>query len=102
LECYEEPNCLVHRCQTAAFLRAQATQDFGEVKGLAQQAYGVKFEGGIGGGGSGGSARKRLQHKSGIKGGKLAPVGNGEGVDWSNVVEELLRDERAHTKVVLG
>ncbi|KAF8328293.1 DNA polymerase family A-domain-containing protein [Amanita rubescens] len=49
LEGYEEPDCMVHRANTAAFLKAQAAQDFGEVKGLAQKVHGVKFEGGIGG-----------------------------------------------------
>ncbi|KAF8328298.1 DNA polymerase family A-domain-containing protein [Amanita rubescens] len=44
LEGYEEPDCMVHRANTAAFLKAH----FGEVKELAQKVHGVKFEGGIG------------------------------------------------------
>ncbi|KIL59116.1 hypothetical protein M378DRAFT_188045 [Amanita muscaria Koide BX008] len=92
LEGYQEPACLAHRCNSAAFLRAQATEDFGEVKGLAQQVYGVKFEGGIGGGGGGGSAGNRSKRQ---KSTKLAPLGNGEDVDWSDAVEEVLRDESA-------
>ena len=40
---------MVHRANTAAFLKAQAAQGFGAVRGLAQKAHGVKFEGGIGG-----------------------------------------------------
>ncbi|TFY65826.1 hypothetical protein EVG20_g5266 [Dentipellis fragilis] len=54
-EGYVEPNCLQHRADDAAFLRAQATSEFAEVKHLAQQASGVKYEGGIGGG----KSRKR-------------------------------------------
>ena len=49
LEGYEEPDCMVHRAKTATFLKAQAAQDFGEVKGLAQKVHGTKFDGGIGG-----------------------------------------------------
>jgi len=49
LEGYVEPNCLAHRASNAYFLRAQATNEFGEVKGLAQKALGKKFTGGIGG-----------------------------------------------------
>ena len=44
---YLEPNCLSHRAKNAAFLQAQATTDFGEVKGLAQQVYGKRFVGGM-------------------------------------------------------
>ncbi|KAF8168359.1 gamma DNA-directed DNA polymerase [Crassisporium funariophilum] len=46
LDGYIEPDCLSHRAQNAAFLQAQATTDFGEVKGLAQQVYGKRFFGG--------------------------------------------------------
>ncbi|KAF8327638.1 hypothetical protein F5887DRAFT_1190097 [Amanita rubescens] len=78
LEGYEEPDCMVHRANTAAFLKAQAAQDFGEVKGLAQKVHGVKFEGGIGG-------RPGVNGKKGRKGkgGENVPLGNGEGIDWS-------------------
>ena len=79
LEGYIEPNCLVHRAASAAFLRAQATTDFGEVKHLAQ-ASGRQFAGTAGGG-------KRKSKK------KSPPVGNGEGVDWTETVERLLRSE---------
>ncbi|KAF8061628.1 DNA polymerase family A-domain-containing protein [Lyophyllum atratum] len=79
LEGYSPPNCLAHRAENAAFVRAQATSDFGEVKGLAQRVSGKKFSGGIGGG------RPR-----GAKAKKRAPVGNGEGVDWTAMVEKVL------------
>ena len=82
LEGYEEPDCMVHRAKTAAFLKAQAAQDFGEVKGLAQQVHGVKFEGGIGDGGKG--RGKRAKGKA-AKGKARPPLGNGEGIDWSNL-----------------
>ncbi|KAK2462616.1 hypothetical protein APHAL10511_005349 [Amanita phalloides] len=84
LEGYEEGECMVHRAASAAFLRAQAAQDFGEVKGLAQRVHGVKFEGGIGAG-----ARKKEKEKA-RKRSRLAPVGDGEGYDWSDAVEKLL------------
>ncbi|TFK38611.1 DNA polymerase family A-domain-containing protein [Crucibulum laeve] len=75
LDGYLKPNCLVHRASSAAFLKAQATTDFGEVKGLAQKEYGKKFIGGV-------SAMRRK---------KITPIGNGEGFDWSETVERLLK-----------
>ena len=69
LDGYEEPDCMVHRAKTAAFLKAQAAQDFGEVKGLAQKVHGVKFEGEIGG-------RPGANGKKG-KGSEKVPLGNG-------------------------
>lgn len=73
LDGYIQPNCLVHRSMSAAFLRAQATTDFAEVKGLAQTAYGKKFDSEISG-----PRRKKI------------PLGNGN-IDWSEMVERLLR-----------
>ncbi|KAG5732740.1 hypothetical protein E4T56_gene16724 [Termitomyces sp. T112] len=91
LEGYAPPDCLAHRAASAAFLRAQATSDFGEVKGLAQKVSGKKFSGGIG------SGRNSKGKKS--TGGKcktLAPVGNGEGVDWAALVEKVLGSNPLH------
>jgi len=34
---YQQPDCLVHRAKSAAFLRAQATNEFAEVRHLAKQ-----------------------------------------------------------------
>ena len=85
LEGYEPPDCMVHRAKSAAFLRAQATQDFGEVKGLAQQVHGVKFEGGIGGDGRGKGRGKRVKGKAGKGKARQPPLGNGEGFDWSDL-----------------
>ncbi|KAF9234751.1 DNA polymerase family A-domain-containing protein [Melanogaster broomeanus] len=45
---YKRPDCLVHRTQSAAFLRAQATNELAEVKHLAQQATGIVIDGEIG------------------------------------------------------
>ena len=78
LEGYVAPNCLAHRAASADFLQAQATNDFGEVKGLAQRVYGKKFVGGLG------SQKPRKPKKL------VAPVGNGEGVDWDAAVEEMM------------
>ena len=76
LEGYIEPNCLSHRATSAAFLKAQATADFGEVKGLAQQATGKRFVG---------------SNKSPRIPRKRRPIGTGEGFDWSEHAERLLR-----------
>ncbi|KAF7356771.1 POLAc domain-containing protein [Mycena venus] len=87
LEGYTETDCLVHRAKGASFLQAQAASDFGEVKKLAQlENPGMRFVGGIGGGGrkKQGSSRKK----------KTAPVGNGDGVDWSKAIDDLLDDSR--------
>lgn len=37
LEGYIEPDCLSHRATNPAFLKAQASSDFGEIRGLAEQ-----------------------------------------------------------------
>jgi len=85
LEGYVAPDCLAHRAASAAFLQAQATNDFGEVKGLAQKVYGKKFVGGLG------SQRPRKPRQ------KSAPVGNGEGVDWDTAVEEMMKTNLIHS-----
>jgi DNA polymerase gamma 1 len=79
LDGFINPNCLVHRSPSPAFLRAQATTDFGEVKGLAQQVYGIRFEGN--------AAPPKKPAK------KMPALGNGEDYDWSEMVERLLHDE---------
>lgn len=73
---YIEPNCLSHRATSAAFLKAQATTDFGEVKGLAQQATGKRFVGS--------NKTPRIPRKK-------PPLGTGEGFDWSEHAERLLK-----------
>ncbi|CAL1698877.1 unnamed protein product [Somion occarium] len=85
LETYKEPDCLKHRASNAAWLRAQATSDFAEVKHLAQQASGRKFDVEL----SAGTSRKR----GGRPSKKSRTVGSGEGVDWDCTVDELLRTE---------
>ncbi|TCD69541.1 DNA-directed DNA polymerase gamma mip1 [Steccherinum ochraceum] len=82
-EGYQEPNCLTHRASSAAWLRAQATSDFAEIKHLAQQSMGEKVVGGIGAQRGGKRTRKR-------------PLGSGgSDVDWSARVEEVLK-AKAH------
>ncbi|KAH9024697.1 DNA polymerase family A-domain-containing protein [Lactarius pseudohatsudake] len=56
---YEPPDCMRHRADNAAWLRAQATNSFAEVKYLAQEASGVRVEGDVGRGGGGARARGR-------------------------------------------
>ncbi|KAF9524671.1 gamma DNA-directed DNA polymerase [Crepidotus variabilis] len=78
LNSYVENDCLVHRAKNAAWLKAQASTDFGEVKGLAEMASGKKYADTI--------AKKRKSKPRQ----KRAPLGSGEGVDWSETVERLL------------
>jgi DNA polymerase gamma 1 len=56
---YEPPDCMRHRADSAAWLRAQATNSFAEVKYLAQEASGVSFEGDVGRGGTRARGRRR-------------------------------------------
>ena len=81
LEGYEEPRCLEHRASGAAWLRAQATSEFAEIKHLAQLDSGQKFEGGIRPRKSGKSKRRALIPPS------LSDV---QGVDW-DLVNDVLR-----------
>ncbi|KAJ7634194.1 hypothetical protein DFH06DRAFT_1303174 [Mycena polygramma] len=85
LEGFTETDCLVHRAKGAGFLQAQAASDFGEVKHLAQLESGQKFVGGIGGDGK--------KKKKSVK--KRVPVGNGDGVDWSKAIDDLLNDSKS-------
>ncbi|KAJ7918949.1 DNA polymerase family A-domain-containing protein, partial [Mycena leptocephala] len=83
LDGYNKTDCLIHRAKGATFLQAQAASDFGEVKHLAQLESGKRFVGGIGGDGKKkGSKKKRV------------PVGNGDGVDWSRAIDDLLNDSK--------
>ncbi|KAF7294449.1 POLAc domain-containing protein [Mycena kentingensis (nom. inval.)] len=84
LEGYRETDCLAHRSKSAAFLQAQAATDFGEVKHLAQLECGKKFAGGVG---EGRKKRKGSRRK--------APVGNGDGFDWSRAIDDLLSDTKS-------
>jgi DNA polymerase gamma 1 len=85
LDGYVVPDCLAHRATSSYFLQAQATNDFGEVKGLAQKVYGKAFVGGIG------SQKPKKPKKP------LAPVGNGEGVDWDVAAEAMMKTNVIHS-----
>jgi DNA polymerase gamma 1 len=76
LDGYIEPQYLAHRSKSAAFLRAQATADFNEIKGLAQISSGKQFSGAM-------KANAKAKRKK-------IPLGNGD-IDWSEMVEKLLR-----------
>lgn len=80
LKGFHEPNCLEHRAENAYFLRAQATQDFEEIKHLAQQLVGSRFEGQVGKMNKGKSKKRKVS------------LGNGEGFDWTDTIEKLLKD----------
>lgn len=75
LDGYVQPQRLAHRSKSSAFLRAQATADFEEIKGLAQISSGKKF--------SGAKANAKAKRKK-------ITLGNGD-IDWSEMVEKLLR-----------
>lgn len=85
LEGYQEPDCLVHRAQNAAWLKAQATSDMQEIKRLGLQVYAaVDAKGKVKG-----RAKKADTGLKRLK--KIRALGNGDGVDWTNTVEQLLR-----------
>jgi len=84
-EGYQEPDCLVHRAKSAAFLRAQATTEIEEVKYLAQQVSGRRN--------TAGAAKKTSSESTGKRRRKSVPVGNGEGVDWGKTVDDMLRQD---------
>jgi DNA polymerase gamma 1 len=80
---YVHPDCLQHRAEGAAWLRAQATNSFAEVKYLAQQESGVKFEGDVG------SARARLR---GRRRGVVTPEPTDEKTsEWAEVLQNEMR-----------
>lgn len=76
LEGYLQSDCLTHRSKSAAWLKAQASIDFGEVKGLAEQVSGKTY------------ADKITMNKKPSR--KKPPLGNGDGFDWSQTIERLL------------
>ncbi|KAG2023737.1 gamma DNA-directed DNA polymerase [Coprinopsis cinerea AmutBmut pab1-1] len=89
LEGFQTPDCLVHRAPNAAWLRAQATTDFAEIKALAQQVYGKHFDGDLA---SSGKKQRRAAPRR-PNGKKIVGIGSGEGYDWSAIVDNLLSHE---------
>jgi DNA polymerase gamma 1 len=79
---YAKPDCLQHRAKSAAWLRAQATNSFSEVKYLAQVASGVKFEGDVG------SGRARIR---GRRRAVAAPEPEEETGEWAEVLQHEMR-----------
>lgn len=77
LDGYVHSDCLAHRAKSAAWLKAQTSTDFGEVKGLAEYVSGTKYADKV-------VTNKRRQHR------KKPPLGNGDGFDWSATIERLL------------
>jgi DNA polymerase gamma 1 len=73
---YEQSDCLAHRAKSAAWLKAQASTDFGEVKGLAEHISGKKY------------ADKVANKKKSSR--RKPPLGNGDGFDWNATIERLL------------
>ncbi|KAK7056846.1 DNA-directed DNA polymerase gamma mip1 [Paramarasmius palmivorus] len=87
LEGFMDADCLQHRASNTAFLRAQATRDFNEVKHLAKTVYGKSFEGDA-------TQERRRRGKGRGTRTKSTPIGNGDGVDWSETIDNLLKSGR--------
>ncbi|KAI8974832.1 gamma DNA-directed DNA polymerase [Trametes punicea] len=76
---YSPSDCLAHRAQSAAWLRAQATSDLDEIKMLAQSYRGS-------------ATTKPKRANTGLKRlQKVRALGNGDNVDWTNTVEQFLK-----------
>ncbi|KAI0667216.1 gamma DNA-directed DNA polymerase [Trametes maxima] len=79
---YSPPDCLAHRAQSAAWLRAQATDDLDEIKTLARSFRSRPSE----------PASKSQRVNAGLKRlKKVRALGDGDSVDWTNTVEQFLR-----------
>ena len=74
-EGYAPPDCLAHRAVSAAWLRAQVTDDYAEIKHLHRQVS-KKAQGASSSQGKTGRPRRKL--------------GNGDGVEWTDA--EFTRD----------
>ena len=85
---YTFPDFLRHRAKRAAWLRAQATNSFAEVKHLAQQEFGVKFGGDIGK-----DSRSRTRRRSKYE--VVAPESDEQTTEW----EEVLQREMERLKL---
>ncbi|KAH9916034.1 gamma DNA-directed DNA polymerase [Fomitopsis serialis] len=83
---YRQPDCLVHRAESAAWLRAQTISDVEEIKQLAMD-HRAKF----------GNNLKKTKSKTsknvnGLKRlKKVRALGDGDGVDWNITIEQLLK-----------
>ncbi len=88
LKGYIEPDCLAHRASSPAWLRAQVTSEFAEVKLLAQRASGNTFPHKVGGP----RAKRNVGHNRPKASSKKAKMGNGDGVDWADTAEQMLSD----------
>lgn len=81
---YVRPDCLRHRADSAAWLRAQATNSFAEVKYLAQQVSGIKFEGDVGNGAQMRGRRRKVVPAA-------APEPEEGGSEWAEVLQQEMR-----------
>ena len=89
LQNYEPPDCMRHRAKSAAWLRAQATNSFAEVKYLAQEASGVRVEGDVGRG-RGGGARARGRWREAGEVHEPETV-TGQTSEWADVMRQQMR-----------
>jgi DNA polymerase gamma 1 len=85
-EGYEPPSCLIHRAESAAWLRAQATSEFPEIKHLAQHTSAQVIDAKIHGTQSGNEGKKR---------GRPAKHASMELGDWETM-QEVLKSGSLH------
>jgi DNA polymerase gamma 1 len=83
---YTPPDCLRHRAESVAWLRAQATSSFAEVKYLAQQESGIKFVGDVG---SGRGGRSRMGGRSRYGDAPLEP--DEQASEWAEVLQREMK-----------
>lgn len=87
---YRQPNCLAHRADSAAWLRAQASSEIEEIRQLAKnyktQPSAVRKKSTRG--------RKPSSPLNSLK--KVRALGDGDGVDWNNTIEQLLKSLDLH------
>ncbi|EPS98269.1 hypothetical protein FOMPIDRAFT_1037579 [Fomitopsis schrenkii] len=87
---YRQPDCLVHRADSAAWLRAQASAEIEEIRQLAKkykaQPAAVPTK----------SSRKKKTTSPLTSLKKVRALGDGDGVDWNNTIEQLLKSLDIH------
>ena len=81
---YTSPDVLRHRAKSAAWLRAQATNSFAEIKYLAQQESGIKFAGDVGKG-----SRSRTRGHGSV--GAAPPEPDERASEWAGVLQHEMK-----------
>ncbi|KZT69109.1 hypothetical protein DAEQUDRAFT_811569 [Daedalea quercina L-15889] len=89
---YRQPNCLVHRADSAAWLQAQASSEIEEIKQLAMDPKRHKTA--IQKRRPGRPNKPKVGGLASLK--KVRALGDGNGVDWNNTIEQLLKSLNIH------